>query len=54
MSTREIAEILRMTPGQVRVLLHRGRTNLARLYDRSGTVGDLAEGAAARQKAPLL
>lgn len=54
MSTREIGEILRMTPGQVRVLLHRGRTNLARLYDRSGRVGDLAEGAAARQKAPLL
>jgi RNA polymerase sigma-70 factor (ECF subfamily) len=54
MSTREIGEILRMTPGQVRVLLHRGRTKLARLYDLSGRVGDLTEGAAARQKAPLL
>ncbi len=54
MSAREIAEILRVTPGQVRVLLHRGRTNLARLYGRSGRVGDLPEGAAARQEAPLL
>ncbi len=31
MSTREIAEVLRITPVQVRVLLHRGRSNLAKL-----------------------
>jgi RNA polymerase sigma-70 factor (ECF subfamily) len=54
MSTREIAEILRMTPGQVRVLLHRGRTNLAKLYGRDGRRENLPGGAAARQNAPLL
>jgi len=54
MSTQEIAELLRVTPVQVRVLLHRGRTNLAKLYNRPGRTGELAKGTAAQQKVPLL
>ena len=53
LSTQEIAEVLSVTPVQVRVLLHRGRTNLAKLYNRPGGAGELAEGTAARQKVPL-
>jgi RNA polymerase sigma-70 factor (ECF subfamily) len=54
MSTQEIAEILSVSPVQVRVLLHRGRTNLAQLYSRHEGAGKLAEGAAAGQKVPLI
>jgi RNA polymerase sigma-70 factor (ECF subfamily) len=54
MSTQEIAELLRVTPVQVRVMLHRGRTNLAKLYNRPGRAGELAKGTAAQQKVPLL
>ncbi len=41
MSTREIAEVLRISPVQVRVLLHRGRSNLAKLIRplKQGTSG---------------
>ncbi len=53
MSTQEIAEVLSVTPVQVRVLLHRGRTNLAKLYSRPGGAGELAEGTAGRQNVPL-
>lgn len=54
MSTREIAEVLSVTPVQVRVLLHRGRTNLAKFFSRPGAAGELAEGTAVRQKIPLI
>lgn len=37
MPVKEIAQILRMTPVQVRVLLHRARLNLAALYKKQRT-----------------
>ncbi len=50
MSTKEIAAVLHLTPVQVRVLLHRGRSNLAKLFDRLPAVPAVTEGAKIRRK----
>ncbi len=43
LSTKEIAAVLRLTPVQVRVLLHRGRSNLAKFFSRAQAATERAE-----------
>ncbi len=54
MSTREIAEVLRITPVQVRVLLHRGRSNLAKLIQPLKLGSDGSQKTGVSKKAPIL
>ncbi len=54
MTTREIAEVLKITPVQVRVLLHRGRSNLAKLYCPLQNESGRPKKTCAPQNAPML
>ena len=54
MSTREIADVLRITPIQVRVLLHRGRSNLAKLIHPLKNESEGSQKTKASKKAPML
>jgi RNA polymerase sigma-70 factor (ECF subfamily) len=50
MSTKEIGAVLRLTPVQVRVLLHRGRSNLAKIFSLPPAIPTATEGTKVRQK----